>query len=391
MNPDEEQNFQIALNHHQGNGYTLFDTDEQAFVPTSFHGSFPVFTYGFLLETGITKKSWILFVYVLSLILFGLSIHYFYKICLRFLHNQKFALWATITYCLYPSTLYYIGALFTYENMVLPILIIVFYRLLRSFDEGFGVSDYLLIPVMITLSCLFRPQTIAVYALLLLVYMVIAVRNRSFKWVPIMLITAVVAFASHVPILMKNKKMFGEYALSTQTGYEFLQGHNPTARGSWSSNWKDSSNVLYQYVHSEIENIHELNEWEEGKARKQLALDWMTKHPVDELKLTIRKLAIYFLPKNYDFLPGANAINPINLLIHLLFMAAVLLSVIKRSITPDKLFLFTPIAASIILSVVFFVGFRWRYYAEPFMIVFAWYFILALKNQFERRRAKSGM
>lgn len=64
--------------------------------------------------------------------------------------------------------------------------------------------------------------------------------------------------------------MFGEYVLSTQAGYELLQGHNPNSKGSWMGDWKNSSSPNLIYAHSQINNIEELNELEEGKARKKL-------------------------------------------------------------------------------------------------------------------------
>lgn len=388
MNPDEEKNFQIALNYQQGNGYTLFDENKRTYIPTAFHGSFPVFIYGFLLETEIEKESWIAFIHVVSVLLFALSTLYFYRLSRFFIDREEYVLLATATYCFYPSMLYYIGAVFLYENLALPILVMLVYKLLRSYRNGLVLSDFFLIPGAITISCLLRPQTIAIYSLILVVYAFMMARRQSFKWMSLMLITVLMMFVAHTPIFLKNEKIFGEPILSTQSGFEFLQGHNPTARGGWMGNWRDSTSVLHRFVQSNIENISELNEWKEGEARKQLAIDWIVEHPLDEIKLSIRKLAIYFVPGNYDSLPGANVWNPINLMVHMLFVAAVIWSFIRKSITADKIFLFAPIAASIILTLVFFVGYRWRYYAEPFMIIFSWYFIGALVTYLEERKQR---
>ena len=90
MNPDEERNYQIAFNHQNGNGYTVYDTEKNSFTLTAFHGSLPVFIYEFLIKYGIKKEIWVLFTYAFSLILFALSINYFYKLCLLFLDNEKY-------------------------------------------------------------------------------------------------------------------------------------------------------------------------------------------------------------------------------------------------------------------------------------------------------------
>jgi hypothetical protein len=42
------------------------------------------------------------------------------------------------------------------------------------------------------------------------------------------------------------------------------------------------------------------------------------------------------------------------------------------------LFIALPVFASLFLSVIFFVGHRWRYYAEPFMLIIAIKFVVFL-------------
>jgi hypothetical protein len=151
-------------------------------------------------------------------------------------------------------------------------------------------------------------------------------------------------------------------------------------------NWGDPTNPLYEYVHAQIPHVGELNELEESKARQNVAVKWIKQNPAGELKLIARKIGIYFLPRNYEVLFGSNFLNPINLLVHLLFLFFIATKLYERSMTSNELILFSPIAASIILSIIFFVGYRWRYYAEPFMIIFAWQFVANLKDNYRRRK-----
>jgi len=48
MTQDENANYEIAVNHHNGNGYTLFNSEKKMFISTAFRTSFPVFIYEFL-------------------------------------------------------------------------------------------------------------------------------------------------------------------------------------------------------------------------------------------------------------------------------------------------------------------------------------------------------
>ena len=118
-------------------------------------------------------------------------------------------------------------------------------------------------------------------------------------------------------------------------------------------------------------------------------MKWIKENPADEIKLIVRKIAIYFLPKNFEVLYGSNILNPINLFTHIFFLCFILMQLYKKSITLNELLIFSPVAASIILSVVFFVGYRWRCYAEPFMIIFAWQFISILKDNYDRKKMPS--
>jgi hypothetical protein len=184
--------------------------------------------------------------------------------------------------------------------------------------------------------------------------------------------------------------MFGEYILSTQSGFELLQGHNPYARGSWTGNWADSGSEIYKYVYSQIPNNDYLNEWDQSKARKRVAVNWIKENPLKEIKLSIRKLVIYFLPKNLEILRYSDLPNPINLLTHLFFISMVLLKVYSRKVKLNELLLFSPIAGSIILTIVFFVGYRWRYFAEPFMIIFAWMFVFSALDRFVKDKRNAS-
>ena len=89
--------------------------------------------------------------------------------------------------------------------------------------------------------------------------------------------------------------MFGHYIISTQVGFSLLEGHNPYARGSWSS-----EGLTDKYAFMIMPKITEMNEYEGSQARKKIALNWIINNPLAEVILALRKTAIFFLPKNYS-------------------------------------------------------------------------------------------
>lgn len=392
MNIDEESNYEVATNHYNGRGYTYYDAEKKAYLPTAFHASFTIFVYeNVLLKNHIHKRYWVVFCNVISALLLGLSIIYFNKLCLLFL-SQKLSFYATLSYGLFPSVVYYIGTLFWYEQIVLSLLIIVIYLVIKSIQEKLSFIEIIVLLSGILLSSLFRIQTIAIFVPLLAFLIFYLVYQKQHKRSLLYIFIVLAGLAAHFPSLEKNRLIYGTYMLSTQTGYEILQGHNPHAKGSWMGDWLLPSSALYQYSHTKIKDLENLNQYEEGLARKKLAIDWIKENPLDEIKLMFRKMLLYFFPRNFEFLPLNQVPNPVNFVFYAGFLSYVFIAIRKKTALwkVEKTILLMPILGSIALTLVFFMGARWRYYAEPFMIIFAFMFleqILSstnlLKNKFD--------
>lgn len=392
MNIDEESNYEVATNHYKGKGYTYFDEEKNAFLPTAFHASFTIFVYeNLLLKNHIHKKYWVAFCNIISALLLGLSVIYFYKLALIFM-EQKWSYYATLSYGLFPSVLYYVGTLFWYEQIVLSMLIIAVCFILKMIKEKLSYAELITMTLFIILSSLLRVQTIAIFVPLFIFLISYLVYHQQYLKSLICLFIIIAGIASHIPSLSKNKLLYGSYILSTQTGYEILQGHNPYAKGSWMGDWLLPSSDLYQYSHQKIKNIAQLNQYEEGLARKKAAIAWIKENPKGEIKLIFRKMLLFFLPRNFEFLPFNQMLNPVNFIFYAGFLAYLLMALRKKMAgwVVEKTIIMLPIIGSIGLTLVFFMGARWRYYAEPFMIIFAMMafrelrprFIL-LKNKFD--------
>ncbi len=371
MNPDEEQNYEIAANNQAGKGYVWLFPDKADYAVTAFHGSFPVYMYEFLIRNNIPKEAWVVVFTLLFAVLYGISVYYFYLLAKSVGGMDHQAFYAALAYSLYPSIVFYIGTLFFYENFVVPLSVIIIYKLYVGLKAGFKKVDYILIPAGIVISCLFRPQVLVIYAFVMGTFVLLAFHSKKTRLLLIPLLTLVLLTISHVPLLEKNRKLWGEYVLGTQTGFELLQGHNPAAKGSWVNNWRDSTSSIYRYAHTQIAGIDTLNELQESQARKKLALEWISNNPVGELKLIVRKILIYFTPNNYPVLVTSGFMNPLNVLTHILFIAGLFIMLKSGKLSALQWLSLAPIAGSVVLSLVFFVGHRWRYYAEPFMILIA--------------------
>jgi hypothetical protein len=385
LNPDEQSNYQIALNFTNGHGYSLFDAVHQRYILSAYHGSFTVFLYRLLIDWSISPADWALVVMVLSAFLGTVSVPFCYRLSLLLSGSSRWALGSAVVYALYPSCLYFIGSLFAYENITMPLLVIVVYRLVVHLNRQIHWAEMVLLAAIITLSCLLRGQMLLVYALIVAGYIGLLRKSTLFNGMAFGLMVLLMVAVAHVPILRKNHGMFGAYLLSTQPGFELLQGFHPAARGSWMGNWRSSESPLYQYAHVYIPNIDQLNEWQESQARLKLALKWMKEHPLGVVMLLMRKLAIYWMPHNYEVLPGARVFHPVTALVHLLCIGFIAFYCFGARVDYRlALLVLVPILGSILLSLIFFVGYRWRYYAEPFMVVLA---MDAMKRVYSRLRS----
>ena len=374
MNYDEETCYEIANNFLNGKNYGLFNM-EGKYVLSSFHNNGMVLFYQKMIENNFPKQIWIYIYYFVSHVFFLLSLISFYKICIEFMHNKKARI-AMAVYALYPSILLFIGTGFYLENLSTYLLIIIIYQLIKwKVSKTISILKIIIAAILVAISCYIRNQMIFIYFILFSVVFIIYIKKRIKIYKFLFFISILIMMVSVIfyPILLKNKKQFDEYILSTQSGFEFLQGHNPTARGSWMSGGWEKNNPLYKYSHENIKGLDSMNELEASNARKTLAFEWVKNHPIDDIKLEFRKIAIYFLPKNFEGFRYRtfNIYNPINLLIHIGFISFLIILMLnfRRLFSTSILIILLPIIASIAISLIFFVGYRWRIYAEPFMII----------------------
>ncbi len=382
MNSDEESNYNIALQHFQTGEYPKH----------AFHGTGTVYIYELTMHLGISKTQFILLFFILSNLLYLWSIYYFHKLSSLFL-DQRFTKITTIIYAIYPSTIYFIGSNFVYENISTYILIYFSYMCIKIINkEHFKNYTILYLSILISISCYLRAHLIAFYLIMFISMWLIVLYKKNMQKehfginivIKTSLFTMLFFTIFHYPILLKNEKLFGAKILSTQSGYELLQGHNPYAKGTWNEKYFYLKNDSFRiYCNNNIKNYSSLNEYQQSEIRKNLAIKWIKENPSKELKLTINKIKIFFSPVNLKIVNAFRyyfVYNPINIFIHIMFLISIFTIIIKKKINSELIIIFLPIIASLSISIIFFVGMRWRFYAEPFMILIA---MIGLNNIFK--------
>jgi hypothetical protein len=376
-NWDEVRNARIAENLLQGRGYVSLDPVRQQLRPDAFHATFPVWVYAAWFRLGLPRHYFTAAAYLLMALGGVVTALYAQRTLLWYRVEPRLAWAGGALLALYPSVLWYIGAWFWYENLCLPALVWTTYQLLRLLDgRPLPLPKALLLAAVVTVSCLLRGYLLAVYGLMLAWLLWRSYPPGPAAWrraLPAALLTLGLVVALHLPILLKNHRLFGAYILSTQAGFELLQGNNGVTRGRFMFDWDEADKPFGHWVRQRIPDLSALNQYQESQARARLARQWIKEHPTEELRLLGRKLAAFFSPENFVANDFRTRYHPLTAAVHLAFLLSLLATALRwrglRFRAPDALLLL-PVAVVLLLSLVFFVGYRWRLFAEPAFVLF---------------------
>lgn len=400
VNNDEMLIAEVAINHRRGLSYmSSQECHRDGFVYnfTAFRPSYPVYLHLALqtvyevifpnmpIQWKKTDPYFIGFgvaIQLGSFLLFFLSLFFFRRMACIFMSP----LWSNITvflYAIHPSVSFYVGNLTNYESIVTSILIIQLSIIMRSFTNQLSRKEQVLLIVGFLAGVLFRPQVNFIYLFLFPAWILFAYLNRlAFKSAylqarNIVLTCCILFLLTSIPVWIKNYRLFDAWTLSN-SGFAFSLGHHPFARGGWCGDcFVNTEGPFYSYIRNLIPGYDQMNEYEKSSNLQKISIQWITNNPGKELILMARKIAIYFLPVNNDH----DRFNVLNLvfnsggLIFLFFLFHEAL--LKNKINKYFFLLSTPLVGSLMVTVFFFVGYRWRYYAEPFMVVM---FMIMLQN-----------
>ncbi|MEO8150713.1 MAG: hypothetical protein ABI723_23980 [Bacteroidia bacterium] len=334
-----------------------------------------------------------LIICIIKSFLFIISAFYFLSLLLLFF-NKGWSIAGSFFYILFPPVFFYIGILEIFENISMPILVIVFAFIYQcvylkkeaSFLQIFSYA------ALASFSCLLRPQTLFIFLIFLVLYLLIwifnLIKHKTFLTQSrFVFIAALIVFIVHLPILVANHKKFGAWFLSTQSSSEFLQGHNTYARGSWYYGLVSVHAKDFAFLFNKEPGLSNLDEKQEMDIYFEAGKNWMLHHPKEEAILTARKTALYFLPTNYL----NHIFNPVNLIVYIGTIGFLFFSLYRRikNASINELLqlaiILTPLIGSYLLTIIYFMGERWRYYAEPFMIIYALIFFKDMIGNFYQR------
>ena len=382
-----------------------YSTNEIYYKKTTFCPVFPVYIHvGFMyLYEFLTKKTlsavdifnwenpdrnshyfycYSIFITILSLILFIASIFPFIRLIKHCgIEHKTLRTSIAILYILFPSCFIYVGLLTQYENIALPCLIITIESIINVFILRKVESKIVLFikTLLIVFSTLIRPQvTIVLFIVMLFVVLLLVTDYLKNKMRPTISATYLILYISvgiiisHGSIVLHNYfKVWDEPVYNTR-GDALLIGHNPLAKGSWDGHFAIPGSKSYNYQLKSIPNFINLSEVELSKAQTKLAKQWIISNPKEELILICRKIGIFFLPYNYEHLR-------FDIILFLVYISTIFLmsysfyKIIFKLRTMnfrEPVFLIQIVVLSVLsINVLYFVEYRIRYFADPFMLL----------------------
>jgi hypothetical protein len=400
INNDEKMSAHVAFNYNSRQGFTdsvsTFNFGPRRLKLTAYRPTFPIVLH--ILYQKVYEKFYLLraaeindlnslyyniyalLIHYSSLLLFLLSIPFFKNLASRISTKENIQYGVTIIYVLNPASLYYIGLYPLYENIVLPLFVIGISKLVDILynDKQWKKTNYLIVPICITLGCLLRPHVL-ISAALVVAYLLLLVflhfkRTRKYSAVaPITLLVIIFMAMTHGLIVYKNYKRIGKAVLSTEASQAFYFGHNPYTRGSWAGDAEGGS-ATEQFLRKNIPGLDSMSEAQLDSEHKRVTWQWIKENPAKEAELLIRKTALYLLPYNYCYLH----FNILTFIINVGFVGFCVMFLFnlknRKFYSYELVFSMLIIIGSVLMTYYAFFEYRYTYYAQPFMMLLAAFF-----------------
>ncbi|MDE1463954.1 ArnT family glycosyltransferase [Spartinivicinus poritis] len=208
---------------------------------------------------------------LLNVIIYIFSFYLIYKATKR-IGGEKSAFLACLIFIFWPQQIM-ITNVAGKENIVFLLLLLSFYMSLIIESK----YKFVIVGSLLGLCTLIQPGTIFLFTAILVLKIHQKETVRSIVSTALFVVIGAALIIS--PWTYRNYNIFNEFVLvSTNGGSNFYRANNELATGGYT----DQGKIV----------VTDLSEVEEGKAYKQLAIDWIASNPADFLLLMGRKLIL---------------------------------------------------------------------------------------------------
>lgn len=363
-----------AYNIISGRGY-VFDYLNNA----CYFFNMPLYAYFLAAIRFIAGAHYFILLQIIQAVIAAFSVIPLVFIAKKIFNDERTAFLSALFYCFHPGLIVYTS--FSSEFTLAVFFILTTLSLLMYFENS--KRAIIASGIIMGLGLLLRP-TLIVLAPASFFYLLI--KKASLKKALFdLLIIVLLVMAVIAPWIYRGYKIYNRFIFISLTSAElFWRGNNPTATGTGFN--EEGQAILYGDFRKQLFSLSEI---EQNQFFKDEALRYVTEHPFDFLKLTLKKF-IYF----WSFSPHTGHIYPARWLAiykllyyfaALFFIAGIYYMVGERRSfdMAAVIFLFSFFIMISFGQSLFYINTKHRWLIEPLLMIFSSY---GIQRAFSKKR-----
>jgi len=349
----------------------------------------PFFSYFQALIKFIFSSHWMIALEILQIAISSLSGIFFYKLSDLLFKEKQTATFATILFCFYPLTIWWVGT-FGQDIWFQSFLIIFFYYFIKSLKEN---SFRLLIVSAIIFSLTFLTKS---HILLFSIFIPIIILSKKnilflikFKFI---FTFVIISLISTLPYGIYNLIVNNTYSISSSgTGGSFLIGNNEEAylnvvkldeiTVEQKNRFQDAIFVIFDEIKPKLKNktqpeIQEIYFLE--------GLKWIKQNPKKTIELKISHTKRFFMPGISPYWHSfKNWIASLIVTGPLYFFAYISITYSLINKFKEHFWILSLMLSMFIFTIIFYYSSRFIVVTlEPYYIIYASNLLVAIKNRF---------
>ncbi len=291
------EHYIIALNILSGNGYVY------PYLNTIYYSyGYPLYVYFLAIFHLIFNKNYLI-LQILQAAIAAFSVIPLFFIAKK-IFNEKVAFISGLLYCLHPGFIVHNTVTISEFTLVVCFILVITYLMVCFENKTWNL---IAIGILMGLGVLLRP-TVVFLIPAFFIYLIVkneGLKKAFFNLFIIVLLAAVIIS----PWIYRGYKIYNRFILINTTSAEhFWLGNNPVASGTRLT--KEGEPILSAAGEDFRKKLFFLNEIEQYQFFMDEATKYIKTHPVDFLKLTVKKF-IYF----WSFSPQTGLLYPASWLI----------------------------------------------------------------------------
>jgi hypothetical protein len=349
----------------------------------------PFFSYFQALVKFIFASHWMVVLEFLQISIASVSGIYLYKLTNQIFRKNQTAILASILFCFYPMTFWWVGT-FTQDIWFQSFLIIFFYYFIKSLHEN--SLKLLIISSLIFCLTFLTKSHILLFSIFIPIIILLKKNIIFIQKLKFIFIFTAISLTSTLPYGIYNLVVNDTYVLSSSgLGGTFITGNNNDAYLSHIKRDEITSEQKARFQYNKYLIMEELKPKIKNKTPKEIqqiylsaGLDWVKKNPKKAIELKLDHATRFFTPGVSKYWHGFDKWLVVLIITAPLYFFAYIsiFQGIKNNIR-ENFWILSLMSSLFIFTTVFYYSGRFRVITlEPYYIIFASNTLINLKEKF---------